>query len=179
MKRHVSAWDDVHNTTEHSDTHLYSLFHVSARSTSVPFASTCNGPCSTNKPNKEEPPGPPCSQISSGASGLPDCAGKYLRVHSPPVRTVRSQCAGRGSFTGAAATPAPTPTPAHLHIAHCTAHCVPEEQVVVRVLSHCEETRVRRERPNTLNAASLASNGGGKARKVKTLSARPLHSCAW
>lgn len=31
------------------------------------FESTINGPISINRPNKDDPPGPPCSQISNGA----------------------------------------------------------------------------------------------------------------
>ena len=42
-----------------------------------PSSSTTKGPFSTNRPNSDDPPGPPCSHKRRGASG----AGPYTHTH--------------------------------------------------------------------------------------------------
>lgn len=44
-----------------------------AKALPVRFLYTTYGPCSTNRPNMEVPPGPPCSQSRTGASSWAPC----------------------------------------------------------------------------------------------------------
>ena len=54
----------------------YFAFHVNGFAWTERSAAHESGPISVNKPKSELPPGPPCSQMTSGALTSPFCAGK-------------------------------------------------------------------------------------------------------
>ena len=51
----------------------YLEFQVQGLSLRLPSLSTKRGPPSLNRPNSEEPPGPPCNHNRIGADELPSC----------------------------------------------------------------------------------------------------------
>lgn len=72
-----------------------SSFQVWLRRATLKSAFTCSGPCSTKRPNRLDPPGPPCSQSSTGTSVLPDCDKKIIWVLGEGLcqfRQVTYQC---------------------------------------------------------------------------------------